>query len=140
LEQPGQSREPQAVQGDDPSSPPRLIEGRAAFAELRDAMRALLVVVPLFAAQLVLINVDDGSAIRASLLPVVGFVVVILSFAILALFLRMRSAISRERDRGYTTTYFAAYRELWQLDHTTGEVIRRPGDPPVTIWSRSKKG
>ena len=140
MEQPRKSRAPEETQGDDASSPPRLIEGRSAFAELRDAMRTLLVIVPLFAAQLVLINVDDGSAIRGSLLPVVGFVVVILSFALLALLLRMRSAISRERNRGYTTTYFAAYRELWQLDPTTGEVIRRPGDPPVTIWSRSKKG
>ena len=40
------------------------------------------------------------------------------------------SAIDRERDAGYTTLY-GRYRELWQLDHRTGEVLRRPGEREV---------
>ena len=40
------------------------------------------------------------------------------------------SAIMRERDAGYTTLY-GMFIHLWQLDHRTGEVLRRPGEREV---------
>ena len=40
------------------------------------------------------------------------------------------SAIQREREAGYTTLY-GRYWDLWQLDHRTGEVLRRPGEREV---------
>jgi hypothetical protein len=40
------------------------------------------------------------------------------------------SAIQEERLSGYTTLY-GRYWELWQLDHRTGEVLRRPGEREV---------
>ena len=40
------------------------------------------------------------------------------------------SAIESERSAGYTTLY-GRYWGLWQLDHRTGEVLRRPGDHEV---------
>ena len=42
----------------------------------------------------------------------------------------LAGAIEREREAGYTTLY-GRYRELWQLDHRTGEVLRRPGEREV---------
>ena len=34
----------------------------------------------------------------------------------------------QERRVGYTTTYESYYRDYWQLDPKTGEVLRRPGE------------
>jgi hypothetical protein len=34
----------------------------------------------------------------------------------------------QERRVGYTTTYESHYRDYWQLDPRTGEVLRRPGE------------
>jgi len=34
----------------------------------------------------------------------------------------------QERRVGYTTTYESYYRDYWQLDPRTGEVLRRPGE------------
>ncbi len=36
----------------------------------------------------------------------------------------------RERDAGYTTLYGTMI-DGWQLDHRTGEVLRRPGESAV---------
>ena len=39
-------------------------------------------------------------------------------------------AVDREGDAG-DTTLFGTYLDLWQLDHRTGEVLRRPGERQV---------
>ena len=45
-------------------------------------------------------------------------------------FARSNEAILAERDAGYTTLY-GMFIHLWQLDHRTGEVLRRPGERKV---------
>lgn len=45
-------------------------------------------------------------------------------------------AMRRERRAGYTTLNLSGWRFngfLWQLDHRTGQVLRRPGDKEVPI-------
>jgi hypothetical protein len=72
----------------------------------------------------------------ASLLPVPprlitlgGLLVVIIAVCMVGIHAGIEWARTeiRERDAGYTTQYGKRY-ELWQLDPTTGDVLRRPGE------------
>jgi hypothetical protein len=80
-----------------------------------------LVVIFLALGYLVLKGPFSGLAISAGLLLTLVHVLTVTRAS-----LRRREAFSRERAAGYTTLYGARYRDLWQLDDRTGEVLREP--------------
>ena len=112
-----------------PETPPELLPGRSA----RFWMKIVGAGIPVGLVFLVLIPV--GSMLAPPLRDLVVFgslgVVVVVGGVGLWASAMSRLAIDREHDDGYTTL-FGIYRELWQLDDRTGEVLRRPGEREVS--------
>jgi hypothetical protein len=69
-----------------------------------------------------------------------GAFAVVVGFSALAIWAGASSysAISEERASGYTTLY-GRYWDLWQLDHRTGEVLRRPGERQAGRRARDRE-
>jgi hypothetical protein len=111
-----------------PDAPPQLLPGKTAIYWLRRFLACAAVLVP----SVLLMPV-------ASLLPIPARHIVLgclLAVILAVCSVGIRASIEwartemRERDAGYTTQYNKRY-ELWQLDSTTGEVLRRPGERQV---------
>ena len=112
-----------------PGEAPRLAEGDSANGLMRLAVVTLIggaLCVPFMGAAALLLPSDVREAVALAIFAV------ILGFCAVGLWASFQTfgAIEREREAGYTTLY-GRYRELWQLDHRTGEVLRRPGEREV---------
>jgi len=111
-----------------PDTPPTLLPGRSANHWFRIGFRYLCLAVgsPLL--------MTMSALVQSPLREVVIAVCLVLSLTFCAALLRVAFAVSaaavRERKAGYTTLY-GRYYAYWQLDHKTGEVLRRPGERMV---------
>ncbi len=111
-------------------SPPRLLSGRSAYSWSASIFRWLVAGV--------LIGVAGGvgffiapPSVRSFL--ILAVTVLCVGAGAMATYASVRGAraASRERNAGYTTTY-GDHPQLWQLDPTTGEVLRQPGERRAT--------
>lgn len=105
---------------------PRLLPGRSAKYWMRIAVGSMGAAITI-----VVVIALVGSALQqpvrgavTGLLLVIGIVVTVAAFAAA---LASLATSRRERAAGYTTLY-GEKRDLWQLDPTTGAVLRRPGE------------
>ena len=108
-----------------PEIPPTLLPGRSAWGWMRIGVVCLLGELPL------LVPIVVGAAVAQPLRDIVmsGAFLAIVGIGAVGIraFVRFNSVTLEERDAGYTTLY-GMFRHLWQLDHRTGEVLRRPGE------------
>jgi hypothetical protein len=111
-----------------PDAPPQLLPERSAWAWIRIGLVSLAATLPM------LLLIVIGAALPHPIRDIVmsGSLFVIFGLCTIGGRAGMKSngAYLRERDAGYTTLY-GMHRELWQLHHSTGEVLRRPGERVV---------
>ena len=108
-----------------PEAPPALLPGRSAWGWMRIGVASLLAGVPILLA----IYLGAGLSQPFKDIVIFGSMLVGLGLGAVGAWagVKSNSAILEERDAGYTTLY-GMFRHLWQLDHRTGEVLRRPGE------------
>jgi len=108
-----------------PDAPPPLLPGKTAMYWVKRFLKVSVVVI----VAVLLMPVASLLPVPSRLLVLGFLLVIILTGCTLGIHASVQSgrAELRERNAGYTTQYRARY-ELWQLDPTTGDVLRRPGE------------
>lgn len=111
-----------------PDAPPKLLPGRSAWGWMRIGVASLLAGIP------IVVLIVLGAGLPKPFKDIVMFASLLVGLGICAVGLRgfvngFKAGLS-ERDAGYTTLYGTMI-DCWQLDHRTGEVLRRPGERQV---------
>ena len=108
--------------------PPALLPGRSAWGWMRIAVACMLTGLPVLA--LIVLGAMLPQPYKD--LGLSGLLLVGLGICGVGGWAAVNgnAAAVRERDAGYTTLY-GMFIHLWQLDHRTGEVVRRPGEREV---------
>ncbi len=111
-----------------PPDPPRLLPGRSARRYLWISGSCVVSGAP----TVIMIVLGAGLPTPEREWVILGLVLVALGLGVNGGWASSRSnaAARSERRAGYTTLY-GMYRELWQLDDRTGEVLRRLGERDV---------
>ena len=110
--------------------PPELLPGRSALEEVRRWEKwSVVLVVSALAVVAASFLGFEARAVLIAVLALPGMAGAVVSSQARMAELRARR---REREAGYTTE-FGEGRDLWQLEPRTGAVLRRPGEPLITL-------